>query len=39
MTATDKHKKMGAQFIELSELCHQQINSNAESTWMDEINI
>jgi hypothetical protein len=39
MTATGAHKQVGARFIELSELCHQQINSNAESVWMDEIKI
>jgi hypothetical protein len=37
MTATDAHMQVGARFIELSELCHQQINSNAESAWMDEV--
>ena len=37
MTATDAHKKVGARFIELSELCHQQININAESAWMDKV--
>jgi hypothetical protein len=39
MTATDAHKQVSARFIELSELCHQQINSNAELVWMNEIRI
>jgi hypothetical protein len=37
MTATDAHKQVGARFIELSELCHQQINANAKLVWMDEV--
>jgi hypothetical protein len=39
MTATDTHKQVGARFIELSELCHQQINSNAELVWLDEMKL
>ena len=30
MTATDVHAKLGKQFIELSEQCHTQINSDAK---------
>ena len=34
MCATDTHKELGVQFLQLSEQCHKHINSTAEQTWM-----
>ena len=34
MCAVDEHKDLGKQFLQLSEQCHQHINSTAEQTWM-----
>ena len=34
MCATDTHRDLGKQFLQLSERCHQHINSTAEQTWM-----
>ena len=39
MTATDAHAKLSKQFIELSEHCHTQINSNSEAVWLDEMRV
>ena len=39
MTATDAHAKLGIQFIELSEDCRTQINSNSEAIWLDEMRV
>jgi hypothetical protein len=33
MTATERHKQLGKRFIELSEQCHEQINSDAVGWW------
>ena len=33
MTATERHTKLGKRFIELSEQCHEQINSDAVGWW------
>ena len=35
MTATDAHVQLGRRFIELSERCHKQINSDAKGWWSD----
>ena len=37
MTAKDAHAKLGNRFIELSERCHQQINTDAVGWWKDEV--
>jgi|TARA_R110000851_G_scaffold77337_4_gene169947 hypothetical protein len=34
MMLTTTYKDLGVRFIELSDQCHQQINVNAELTWM-----
>ena len=39
MTATDAHAKLGKQFIELSERCHKQINTDAVGWWKDEVRV
>ena len=33
MTATERHTQLGKRFIELSEQCHEQINSDAVGWW------
>ena len=33
MTDTKQHAQLGKRFIELSEECHQQINSNSKRRW------
>jgi hypothetical protein len=37
MTAIERHTKLGQRFIELSEQCHEQINSDAVGWWKDEM--
>ena len=37
MTATEQHTQLGKRFIELSEQCHKQINSDAVGWWKDEV--
>jgi len=39
MTATERHTQLGKSFIELSEQCHKQINSDAMGRWKDEVRI
>ena len=39
MTATEQHTKLGKRFIELSEKCHKQINSDAVGWWKDEVRV
>ena len=39
MTATDKHAKLGKQFIKLSEQCHTQINTDAKGWWERELRV
>ena len=39
MTATDTHVQLGNRFIELSEQCHKQINSDAKGWWRDEVRV
>jgi hypothetical protein len=39
MTATDAHTKLGKQFIELSQRCHKQINSDANEWWQEEVRV
>jgi len=39
MTATQHHTQLGKRFIELSEQCHKQINSDAVGWWKDEIRV
>ncbi|MBO6898134.1 MAG: hypothetical protein JJ868_12245 [Shimia sp.] len=34
MLNTEQHRDLGKQFLQLSEQCHQHINSTAEQTWM-----
>ena len=36
MTATEQHTQLGKRFIELSEQCHKQINTDAVGWWKDE---
>jgi hypothetical protein len=36
MMLTTTHKDLGVRFIQLSERCHQQINVNAELTWISD---
>lgn len=33
MCATDEHKQLGEEFLDLAEQCHTHINSTAEQTW------
>ena len=33
MTTTERHTQLGKRFIELSEQCHEQINSDAVGWW------
>jgi hypothetical protein len=37
MTATEHNKVLGKRFIELSEKCHKQINTDAVEWWKDEM--
>ena len=39
MTATERHIQLGKRFIELSEQCHNQINSDAVGWWKDEVRV
>jgi len=39
MTATEAHTQLGNRFIELSERCHKQINSDAVGWWKDEVRV
>ena len=39
MTATERHTQLGKRFIELSEQCHKQINSDAVGWWREEVRI
>ena len=39
MTATEQHTRLGKQFLELSEQCHKQINSDAVGWWKDEVRV
>ena len=39
MTATERHTQLGKRFIELSEQCHKQINSDAVGWWKDEMRV
>lgn len=34
MCATEKHKVLGEEFLDLAEQCHTHINSTAEQTWI-----
>ncbi len=39
MTATEQHTQLGKRFIELSEQCHKQINTDAVRWWNDEVRV
>jgi hypothetical protein len=39
MTANEAHTQLGKRFIELSEQCHNQINSDAVGWWKDEVRV
>jgi hypothetical protein len=39
MKATEQHTQLGKRFIELSEQCHKQINSDAVGWWKDEVRV
>ena len=39
MMATKAHTQLGKQFIELSERCHKQINTDAVGWWKDEVRV
>ena len=39
MTETEQHTQLGKRFIELSEQCHQQINTDAVGWWTDEVRV
>ena len=39
MTATEHHTHLGKRFIELSEQCHKQINTDAVGWWKDEVRV
>ena len=39
MTATERHTQIGKRFIELSEQCHKQINSDAVGWWKDKVRV
>jgi len=39
MTVTERHTQLGKRFIELSEQCHKQINSDAVGWWKDEVRV
>ena len=37
MCATEQHKQLGEEFLDLAEQCHNHINSTAEQTWVAEL--
>ena len=39
MRATERHTQLGKRLIELSEQCHEQINSEAVKWWKDEVRV
>jgi hypothetical protein len=39
MTATERHTQLGKRFIELSDQCHKQINSDAVGWWKHEVRV
>jgi len=39
MTATEAQTQLGNRFIELSERCHKQINTDAVGWWKDEVRV
>ena len=39
MTATERNAQLGKRFIELSEQCHNQINSDAVGWWKNEVRV
>ena len=39
MTAGERHTQPGKRFMELSEQCHKQINSDAVRWWKDEVRV
>ena len=39
MTATEQYTQLGKRFIELSEQCHKQINSDAKVWWRNEVRV
>jgi len=39
MTAAEQHTKLAERFIELSDKCHKQINSDAKAWWCDEVRV
>ena len=39
MTSTEQHTQLAKRFIELSEQCHKQINSDAVGCWKDEVRV
>ena len=39
MTTTKHHMQLGKHFIELSEQCHKQINSDAVGWWKEEVRV
>ena len=39
MTATEQHTQLGKRFIELSEQCHKQINTDAVGWVKDEVRV
>lgn len=39
MTATERYMQLGKRFIELSEQCHKQINSDAVAWWRNEVRV
>ena len=38
-TATEQHTQLGKRFIELSEQCHKQINTDSVGWWKDEVRV
>jgi len=39
MTDTERHAQLAKEFIELSEKCHKQINSDAVGWWKEELRV
>ena len=39
MTVAQQHTKLAERFIELSDKCHKQINSDAKAWWRDEFRV
>ena len=39
MTATERHTQLSKRFIELSEQCHTQINTDARGWWEHELRV